>query len=343
MKITNNAGISLPLAVWLVHDEYDYVEGIDNYISVTTLMKPLKQIILPGRIPVEDRTADVEDFIARKLGQAIHDSIERAWEKGAHTAMGKLGYDNVVSRLYVNPTTEQQKWAREKAKKDGKDPIFIWLENRGYREIVVDGVKWTVGGKFDMVSDGILNDNKSTSAYGWVYGTREDDHIFQMSQYNWIDKRRTDKEPPRIDADFCNVQYIFTDWQKAQAKSNPNYPQRRVEQKVLSLLPLAETERRISDKLRLIAKHKDLPESQMPDCTDEELWRGEPKYKYYSDPEKAKQPGSRSTKNFDTKHEADAHKASQGKGVVVTIPGEVKACGYCAAYDICEQRKRYFP
>ena len=31
MKITNNSNISLSLAVWLLHDEYDYVNET-NYI-----------------------------------------------------------------------------------------------------------------------------------------------------------------------------------------------------------------------------------------------------------------------------------------------------------------------
>ena len=50
MIITNNHGISLPLAVWLLHDDYDYVKD-ENYISATSLLKSTKQIILSKRIP----------------------------------------------------------------------------------------------------------------------------------------------------------------------------------------------------------------------------------------------------------------------------------------------------
>ena len=336
MRITNNSGISLPLAVWLVHDEYDYIEGVENYISVTTLMKPLKQIILPTRIPAEAQTSDVADYVARKLGNAIHDSMERAWTVGAHRAMRLLGYPkDAIERIVVNPTSEQLK--------NIQDPIVIWLENRGFREIVVDGVLHTVGGKFDMVSDGFLNDNKSTSAYGWVYGTREKEHQLQMSLYNWIDKKRTDGEEPRITEDICNVNYVFTDWQKMQARTNPAYPQNRVEQKTLPLLSLDETEAWVRSKLALVHKNWSSPENQMPQCSDEELWRSDPKFKFYADPSKANVPGARSTKNFDTLQEANQFMASQGKGVVKTTLGEVKACGYCAAYDICEQRRQYFP
>ncbi len=335
MRITNNTGISLPLAVWLVHDEYDYIGNIENYISVTTLMRPLKQIILPERIPPEAQITDVADYVARKLGNAIHDSMERAWTVGAHRAMRLLGYpEEAIRRIVVNPTTEQLA--------NIQDPIVIWLENRGFREITVDGVLHTVGGKFDMVSDGILNDNKSTSAYGWVYGTREKEHQLQMSLYRWIDAQRTDGEKPRVTEEICNVNYVFTDWQKVQAKTNPNYPQNRVEKKTLTLLSLDETEAWVRSKLALVNRSRNLPEDQMPQCSDEELWRSEPKYKFYADPSKANIPGARSTKNFDTLQEANAFKASQGKGVVKTVPGEVKACGYCAAFDICKQKDLYF-
>lgn len=334
MKITNNSGISLPLAVWLIHDEYDYVD-LPNYISVTTLMKPLKQIILPNRIPAEQRQADVADFIARKLGNAIHDSIEQAWVRGANRALRLLGYtDDVISRIFINPITEQRV--------NNPDMIAVYLENRAFREIEINGVTYTIGGKFDMVADGILNDNKSTSAWGYVKGTRQDEHKLQMSLYRWIDAQRTDGEAPRVTSDVCNVNYIFTDWQKALAKTVQGYPKERVDQTTLPLLSLQETEAWIRSKLSSVITHQNTPEPDMPPCTDEELWRSAPSYRYFSDPAKATTPGARSTKNFDTKHEADAFKAQQGKGIVVTKLGEVKACGYCAAFDACKQKDQYF-
>ena len=72
--ITNHEGIPLALAVWLVHDEYDYLNH-PAYISATGLMKPLRHIILPQRQNPELRKAeDVADFVSRALGHAIHDS-----------------------------------------------------------------------------------------------------------------------------------------------------------------------------------------------------------------------------------------------------------------------------
>ena len=48
-RMSNNAGIDLAAALWLAHDDYDYVDK-PNYISVTTLIKPIRQIILGMRV-----------------------------------------------------------------------------------------------------------------------------------------------------------------------------------------------------------------------------------------------------------------------------------------------------
>lgn len=325
--ITNNLGISLTLAVWLISDDYDYIDK-ENYISVTTLMKPLRQIILANRIPKEEREEDVVDFIARGLGNSIHDSIEKAWVHNYRRNLTKLGYpESVIDSIKINPNPAEV----------GPNDIPVYIEQRMFREYQ----GFTIGGKFDLVAEGHVEDNKSTSAYGWVYGTRDEEHQLQGSLYRWIDSVA---EFPMITEDFMKVNYIFTDWQKAQARSNPKYPQKRVEEKVINLLSLQESELFVSQKLDLIRMLWKTPEKDLPECTDEELWRSDPKYKYFSDPEKAKQPGARSTKNFDSHAEASRYMNGEkgGKGAIITVIGEPKRCGYCAAFDICTQKDRYF-
>ncbi|WP_290870398.1 hypothetical protein [Aquabacterium sp.] len=332
MRITNELDISLLLAVWLVDDNYDYAAGAvfeKPYISVTTLMKPLKQIILGMRIPIEDRVEDVSDYISRGLGSTIHDGIERAWKQNYARNLKKLGIpQSAIDKVRINPTDEERKAM--------PDMIPIFLEQRAYREFG----GFVIGGKFDAVAEGHVEDNKSTSAFGWLYGTRDDENQLQGSLYRWID----DALPmPRITEDYMRVNYVFTDWQKSAARTNPNYPQKRVEYKDINLLTLADTELFVRAKLAALKANKDKPESQLPECTDEELWRSDPQYKYYSNPAKANEPGARSSKNFDNLAEANRHMHDQGKGVVKTVPGEVKRCPYCPGYDICEQRKQYFP
>ena len=326
MKITNVSGINLPLAVWLLHDTYDYVD-MENYISATGLLKPIKQTILAARIPPTNREMDIAENIARALGHAIHDSIERAWitPGAAAGALKKLGYpETVIDRIVVNPSDEM---LRER-----NDVIPVYLEQRAFREVVVNGVTYTIGGKFDMVADGVPFDHKSTSAFSWLFGTKDEDHQLQLSLYKWLN-------PEKISSDEACVNYIFTDWSRMQAKTNPKYPQKRVEEKRLPLLPVQQMDRWVHDRLSLIQRHWNDPEEKIPECSDKELWRSEPTYKYYKDPSKL---SGRSTKNFDSKHDAEQFKAEKGGvGVVITVPGEAKACNYCPVYDLCKQKDRY--
>lgn len=331
MRITNNTGIALPLAVWLLHDEYDYINE-PNYISATGLMKPLRHILIPPRIPAEAATSpDVEEYVARALGHSLHDSIEKAWVKGHKRSLKLLGYpDKVIDRVLINPTDEQLE--------STPDAIPVYLEQRGFRPFE----KYTIGGKFDMVAEGIVQDNKSTSVNSWLFGSRDSDYQLQMSLYRWIDAHRANVGlKPRITEDFGRINFIFTDWSKAQARANPKYP-KRVEEKEIWLLSVEDTEEWVRQKLSLLDHYRDTPEHLLPECTDEELWRSAPRYKYYSDPAKAKDPSARSTKNFDDPGEAHRFAAEKGKGVVITVPGEVKRCEYCPAFDGCTQKNRYF-
>lgn len=331
MKVGNQLNISLPMAVWLLHDTYDYVDKL-NYFSVTTLMKPLRQIILPGRIPPSEVMTDVSEYIARKLGHAVHDSVEQAWlNENYRRPLKLLGYpEEVIERIRVNPTDEERRASN--------DMIPVYLEQRMFREITVDGKTYTIGGKFDMVADGIVQDAKSTSTFAWTKGDKDAAYSDQMSKYRWLDAAQPLR---KITEDYGIINFVFTDWSKMMLRTE-GYPQKRVESKNIPLKSLAQTEAEIVEKLRLIERYKDVPESEIPECTDEELWRAPPVYKYYSDPAKANDPTARASKNFDNANDARAHMASKGgKGIVITKLGEPKACGYCAGFDACTQKDKY--
>jgi hypothetical protein len=324
MKITNNSGISLEMAVWLLHDDYDFIAE-ENYISATGLMKPLRHIILPSRIAPADKIApDVSDFISAALGHSLHAAIENAWRDPDHVAraLKRLGIPKeVADRVLVNPGPKELAIV--------KDAIPVYIEQRAIREIA--GFK--VGGKFDMVCEHRIRDTKSTSVWTWIYGGKDNDYKLQMSIYRWLN-------PDKITDDVGQVNFIFTDWDKRDAKykADRGYPPKRIMDKLIPLMSLAETEQWIRNKLALVESHYKTPEPELPECTDEELWMSAPKYKYYSDPAKIR---GKSTKNFESLVEAEAFCQEKGKGVVITVPGAPKRCDYCAAYPICTQKDRY--
>lgn len=314
-RLSNNSNIPLPLAVWLATDEYDFVGGV-NKISATSLLKPVRRHILTGRVPLVERENDVADFIASKMGTALHDSIEKSWKFNYQKALAALGYpQSTIDLVRIDPVEPEE----------GTIPIY--LEKRSERE--VNG--FTISGKFDMVVEGELYDTKSTSVYSYIFGNKIDDWVWQGSFYKFLN-------PTIVTGDHIHIQNIFTDWSRSASKQQSNYPPSRLMNNSYELKSMEETEQFIIDKTNLIRKFKDAPDADIPFCTDEELWRSPPKYKYFSDPEKT---SGRSTKNFDNPGEAHAYRSEKGKGVVITELGKVKACSYCPAFKVCEQRKLY--
>lgn len=321
MHLTNNTGISLPLAVWLAADGYDFHRGTRRAISATSLLKPARQILLSERLTEQTaQQPDVADRIASRLGHTIHDGIEKAWKGDYKESMRKLGYpENLIQRIRINP------------EEITPDIIPVWLEQRFERELM----GYAITGKFDMILEGVIHDFKSTSVYSKISGSKDEDYALQGSIYRWLN-------PEKVTSDHMFIQFIFTDWSKAQARQSNDYPQQRVMAHRVELRPIDETETWISTKLRSLETFADLPEDLLPRCTDAELWRGETIWKYYSDPAKAYTPGTRSTKNFTDAASAYAHLADRsGRGVVIESPGKVKACSYCPAFPICTQKDEY--
>ncbi len=319
MRITNNHNISLPMQVWLLFDNYDYINE-PNYISATSLLKPTKQIILAKRVPAEDKEMDISDNISRVTGHAFHDSIEKAWVEGGKSALKKLGYpEHICENIYVNPTPEYLA--------NNPNCIPIWIERRSFREI--DG--FTIGGKFDMSIQGNLFDNKSTSVWTYMKSRKDSDYAMQGGIYKWLNE-------DIITEDTVYINFIFTDWQKFMTFTDPNYPKVKILEYPVQLPTMEEVEQFLHHKIDEIKRLWNKSEDELPACTDEELWRSEPKYKYYSDPSKT---DGKSSKNFDDLASANSYLAEKGKGIVKTVLGEVKACGYCPAYPICKQREMY--
>lgn len=313
-KYTNHAKIPLPLAVFLASDYYDGKES--NVITATTLLKPIRQIILSSRINPEESPTDISSLISSRLGTAIHDSIEKAWTQNYVEALKGLGYkDSLINRIAVNPSKEELT----------EDTIPVYLEQRAYKPVG----KYTLSGKFDFVAEGMVQDFKSTSVYTYINQSNADKYILQGSIYRWLN-------PELITQDTMTIHYIFTDWSAVSAKQSKDYPQSRLISQRYTLKSLTDTDRYIKDKISLIEKYIDTKEEDLPLCTDEDLWRKPTQYKYYKNP-----TSSRSTKNFDNKAEAYLRLHQEGNvGIVREVKGQVSACKYCSAFALCKQKDR---
>ena len=314
-RYANVSEVPLALAVFLANDRYDYNDD-PRTISATTLLKPLRQIILPGRIPQGEALINLADMMASRMGSAIHDGIERAWTENHKHAMQALGYPNqVIDRIAINVPQDQL----------APNQIPIYLEQRLSKTVG----KWTVTGKFDFVGEGRVQDFKSTSVFTYKNQTNANKYSQQGSIYRWLD-------PKLIYEDEMDIHYIFTDWKANMAKSDPSYPPRRFHTQRYPLLSEAETGRFIRNKLDLIEQYWDAFEDDIPLCDDADLWRSEPRFKYYKNGDIN---SKRSTKNFDTRQDAVIYMSTNGNvGAIKEVPGQVTACKYCPAFAACSQK-----
>jgi len=313
-KYTNKSNISLPLAVWLVNDDYDY-DSRDNVVSATSLLKPTRALVLKYQHSDLDKSVDLADLVSARMGSAIHAIAEEAWlTRGNISKALKAMGTTALNRIFiVNP---------DKPVKDSE--IAVYVEQR-HETTVGD---YIISGKYDLVLDGTLSDYKSTSVWTYIYDSNALKYTQQGSIYKWL-------APDRITDNKIDIQFIFTDWSGAQAKRDPKYPQSRLVTKAYPLWPVDQTDHFIKEKLKLISNLKDKPQDKLPECTSEELWESKTKYKYFKNPS-----AQRATKNFDSLDEANQRLANDGMvGVIKTVRGEAKACRYCEVAGICDQAK----
>jgi hypothetical protein len=317
-RFANVSEVPLALAVFLASDFYDHDDDPFT-VSATTLLKPLRQIILPNRVPPGEGLVNLADMMNSRMGTAIHDGIEKAWMTNHRVAMEAIGLpQRVIDRIAINPPDA---WLEE-----NPDLIPVYMEQRLSRQLG----KWKITGKFDFIGEGKVQDFKSTGVFTYKKQSSADKYAQQGSIYRWLD-------PKKITQDQMDIHYIFTDWKGAMAKTDPSYPPKRFHTQTFNLMSLTETEGFIRRKLALIEQYWDAPEEEIPQCDDDELWRSEPQFKYYKNPEKT----ARSTKNFDTMQDAMLRLSEDGNvGIVKEVPGQVTACKYCPAFAACTQKDR---
>lgn len=324
-KYSNLTNLSLSMAVFLATDEYDH-NNDPKSISVTTLLKPIKQIILTSRLAPGSLIVDVTSMIKSRIGTAIHSAAEKAWLNNHKSAMKSLGYsDYVIDQVKINPTDEEI----ERFEENQLEYIPVYVEQRTEKQFE----DFTITGQYDFIFAGTLEDIKSTSVYTYMNKSKDLDYRLQGSIYRWLN-------PDKIISDYMDIQYIFTDWSASGKFQNKNYPPAQQLPYRISLMSLQETEAFIKNKLNTLKQYWDMPEEDLPMCTDAELWKSPTVYKYYKDPEKI---SGRSTKNFTNLSEAQIRLNDDGNvGMIIPVEGTAKACQYCPAFTICKQKDLYY-
>lgn len=289
MKYTNKLKLPNYIVDWLTADDYDH--NLDPLtLSATTLMKPVRAYWLTLRHS-NNLSMDVSELISSKLGNAIHDSIE------------KVQSTNVSK------------------------------EQRISKQIEIDGVNYTISGKYDVLvfenNKWTIRDIKSTSVWAYIFGGKDEDYQKQLSIYRWLLHGRHEVEPVAF------IDFIFTDWQSMKAKTEDNYPPQRIHTGYkIDLLSLEDTEKYLRERLKAFFQYKNVSDEALPFCTKEELWASDDSFAVM------KPDAKRATKVCASQEEAVGYIAD--KKIEASIEfrqGKVKRCKYCSAAPTCSQFK----
>ncbi len=216
------------------------------------------------------------------------------------------------------------------------DTPGVSKEKRVTRVLTVDGVDYTITGKYDLLIKEAsgkhrIRDIKTTSVWAFIHGGKDDDYRAQLSIYYWLLSPTHEIEPDAY------IDFFFTDWQGMKAKTEQGYPQHRIQPGYkIQLLSLEETEKLITAKVSQLLAHRDLEDDLLPECTPEELWASADTFAVY------KIGGKRATRVTDSKDAAESYKeAHKIDGYIQRRPGKIKRCKYCSAAPFCNQYEAF--
>ena len=242
---TNRSEVPLALAVMLATDTYDY-DPTPNLISASSILKPLKSLIISKRIKVPP--IDIMDIHKARMGTAIHDAVERAW-KDPSRALALLGYPPELAETIIESFHSEVRTKRDLG-------------------------EYIISGKFDFCINGRIQDIKTTGTFNFVKGSNIEAYRKQLSIYKWLN-------PTIATADEGDILYWFPDW-KAYEAAKPTYPHYPILGRSYLLTPNIE-EWLIN---RLNTYEDLSKSDNLPDCTKEELMQDDSIWQYFANPDK---------------------------------------------------------
>lgn len=318
-QITNQLNIHPLVGHWLANNTYDGKPS-RYLLTATDFCRSVQEVVLSRKLaagdikllgaPVPVPAADIATMIRSSLGTALHDSLERFWTDEGDKA--EAARNASAMKLSERPLNTRQ----------------LKAEIRTNKQLVVDGLEYTISGKFDKLYEGRLYDYKMTSTYAYNDEGRHESYKIQSSIYRWLN-------PDIVKDSKASFLEIFSDWNasKAAAAEEGKYPHSPVVEVVVETMSLEETEAFIDNFI--LQYEAGMQGGELPPCSPTQLWMGESRYGYYKSLDQ-----KRASKNFDSdKAAAYLYRDQQGVGHVVEIPGKANKCNFCPAFTVCDQRK----
>lgn len=219
-----------------------------------------------------------------------------------------------------------------------------WHESMGSRieerlYTLVRGVM--ISGKLDCYKNGEIRDYKSTKVYKILKGDYSDWEK-QLNIYAFLCKRN--KRP----VSRLQIVALILDWKEFEKARDKNYPDCPIKEIAIKMWSDQEQEDYVEYRVALLEKSKMLPDDQLPECTDKEMWCDTKDFAVIKDGAK------RASRVFDTFDEALNYRREIRSKTLNTKPDEAhlydiverktertRCMRYCAASTVCHQHRKY--
>lgn len=206
--------------------------------------------------------------------------------------------------------------------------------------IICDELKgYFLSGKADLVdiATKTIIDYKTTSTFK-VLKKDFEDYRLQLLIYAWLFRKLG------FEINKGEIVALLRDFQKSKAKFDKDYPQFQVQkiQFKFSDKDFKEIEEFIKNRFLELKKYEDVPDDELPECTDEEKWSTGWQYKVFKKGNKV------ATKIHLTLEEAEKHlenleKNYPGVYEIRTFEPNYKKCEeYCSACKYCKFWKEHY-
>jgi len=190
-----------------------------------------------------------------------------------------------------------------------------------------------IAGRPDLWYEGVLTDWKITSVWNIIFEPdgRKEYHA-QLNIYKWL------YEINGLDCNSLEICAILRDWQQSKVVDH-DYPKIPVVVIPIPIWDKATAEKYIFERVKLHTEAKDLPDDELPPCSDEEMWAKPTKYALMHENKKS------AVALFNTEDEAQDRlsRIIEGRGYYIQErPGKRARCeGYCDVNSFCSQFREY--
>lgn len=209
-------------------------------------------------------------------------------------------------------------------------PMNAFTEERIYTELsgrVISGAADIYDG------NGVISDYKTTSVFTAIYGSRIEEWTAQLNIYAYLFRSHG------FDVNRIVVVTMYRDWRSSEAIRMSDYPKGSVEEIELDLWTIEEQREYIQSRLQLMIESESLPDEDLPECTDTEMWAKGESWAVM------KGKNTKASRVLQSESEAAAWISVQDKpeqySVVYREPERKRCDSYCSVSGFCSQFKAY--